>query len=142
MKELDQASNIVDNGLKLDKLNKELIQCKIDIISQFEIVTYPDDLKYQDKEDKLMLDGIEFNGLEGIINDKSFIQIKKFEEKNDQNPLKIKINNLKKTRPQFLDYYRKNKEILLKFSNTKVKINEKIDKDKDMFNKPVKIDKG
>ena len=87
-----------------------------------------------DKEDKLILDGIEFNGLEGIINDKSFIQIKKFEEKNDQNPLKIKINNLKKSRPQFIGYYFKNKEILLKFSNTKVKRNEKkVEAKKNLF---------
>lgn len=71
-----------------------------------------------DKEDKLKFDGIEFNGLEDIINDKTFIQIKKLKEKNDQNSLKRLNKDLKKTRPQFLEYYLKNKETLLKFSNT------------------------
>lgn len=47
IRELDQALNIIDKGLKIDKVNKELIQCKLDIIYQFEIVTLQDGSKYK-----------------------------------------------------------------------------------------------
>jgi hypothetical protein len=41
MRELDLAINVINNGLKIDKINKELIECKFDIIIQFENVTLP-----------------------------------------------------------------------------------------------------
>jgi len=69
-------------------------------------------------EGEQTLDGINFNGIEDITKDSAFILLKDLEENDKKESLNLLIDKIKKERPQFMDYYFKNKQDLLYNYNT------------------------